>query len=167
MNKKFKVGDLCRVVNPSVCQAYQSNKESDHIRITENSIGNRYRCDILSSENKLLTEFDYCFTDSDLELITPEPKTLDNLQKGDVVVWSFGEQTVLFVLEPGLYLVSEVNDPKRTSNICNAYDLKSGDAKIKDQEPLEVTLQEVSEKFGREVKIKELQAQESNKYKGE
>lgn len=89
-------------------------------------------------------------------------KTLSTLSVGDIVIrQSFlsgkSENKVLAVLAPGLYVLSQNDNFDSAYAIFTVYDLEENEYTIKDatpSAPREVTMAEVTEKFGENVVIK-------------
>lgn len=96
-----------------------------------------------------------CFTCIKPEHLAPlSDNPLDNLAEGDVVVdEEKDERTVLYVLKPGLYIMSEWNEPKSAGYAVTAHDLANCTIKGAPAEPKELTVAEISEKLGYEVKV--------------
>lgn len=90
--------------------------------------------------------------EGNLELIERKEKTMEDLQKGDVIYDKEGDAyTVLARLEDIVWL-SEYNNPKRIFNYYLISDLEDNDFYLK-TEPTEMTVAEVEEKLGYPVKI--------------
>lgn len=97
------------------------------------------------------------FTDGYLDLLTEHPRTLGDLREGDQVKNKYGTGTVLFVLKPGLYLLSELDSPDAVGYFYTTKDLEDRGCTLVQPEPevIEVTVSEISAKHyqGRPVKI--------------
>lgn len=149
---KYKVGDICEVVNPNKCGTFYGLRSvAKYVKITE--VDGDYRYDILDDRKRKLTACSCCFRDSDLKLAV---ETLENLDEGDTVYNTDGEERrVLFTLRPGLYVMSRTSDNNAASGIYTAAELKKYEYALREAEPAkEVTMAEVCEKFGYDVKIK-------------
>jgi hypothetical protein len=135
--------------------------------------GNKHGCVELSKgmirEITEVTDDHFCINDCwheydddcYLDLLTDEPRTLDNLQEGDQVKNDIGVKTVLFVLKPGLYVMSFSDQPNKVDTIFTTKSLEySGYTLVQPappQEPLTLTLKEISEQHynGRPITIVE------------
>ncbi len=83
--------------------------------------------------------------------------TLEDMPEGTVIECENGDtKIVLFVLKPGLYLLSLTDDHEQPDHepIWSVSKMKSLNFKIKDQDIEELTMKEVCDEIGREIKIK-------------
>lgn len=132
---KFKVGDLVDTTNCSYMQQGTVTRVENEWVYFRDECGNE--CFHLEKNVKLVKRGD----------------SMDNLQKGDVVIESDGdEQTVLARLEDCV-LLSIYNDSTYTSNWSTIQELKNLGYKLKSDTPQELTVEEISEKLGYEVKV--------------
>ena len=88
------------------------------------------------------------FIESDLTLVTPLIKTLDNLEVGDVVMHSSATRTVLAVLGSIVFL-SDCQFEKRLAFIYSTEDLRVKEYKVKQPTiTTALTRQQIADKFG-------------------
>jgi hypothetical protein len=88
--------------------------------------------------------------------LEPFAKTLEYLSEADVVRDNVGdERTVMFVLKPGLYVLSQWNSPHLVGLISSARDLEDRGMTIKQDEPVveEMTVAQIAKELGREIKV--------------
>ena len=97
------------------------------------------------------------FTDVNVTDLKPLPRTIDDIQEGDVVVDEGGDERKVLGVCGKVYLMSGICDFSKYSNGFTIEELKTRGYKPKDEpepEIEEMTLAEVCKELGREVKIK-------------
>lgn len=88
--------------------------------------------------------------DAYLELIR-EPKTLENLEIGDVVDDDEGlKKTILAVLAPSLYVVSRSNEPNIADFVWTAYEIKKKGFKPPSNDDVTITVEGKTKKISRQ-----------------
>jgi len=162
----YKVGDVLKPINGSVCGTYHSKQNAVAISITNIDSEGDYGYKILTKEGAVLSGCSSCFKDENL---TPVFKTLNTLQVGDYVKDEDGDyKRVLAVLNRGdedglcVYVMSTYGekDSENTSisdGVWNVLELKKYGYSIEDPTPEtveELTMEEVCKALGRVVKIK-------------
>lgn len=140
---KFKVGDTVEII-----EYYPAHRcsVSDRVKIVEiNETG--------SQLGYKLSSGGWCMCEQLHMRLVKRGDSMDNLQKGDVVIESDGdEQTVLARLEDCV-LLSIYNDSTYTADWSTIQELKNLGYKLKSDTPQELTVEEISEKLGYEVKV--------------
>lgn len=147
----YKVGQILKVKkgHDKQCANYQ-NKGGSFIKITGIKDG-FYEYDILDVNKKRISQCNICFADEDLE---PSEKTLENLEVGDILVDCDGEKKVLGIC--GLvYFLSEYGNFDRCGLVgWTLESIKEEGLKLKGESgPKEMTVKEISDKLGYEVKV--------------
>lgn len=153
---KYKVGDILKVKEDSrsKCENFENHKNSKYIKITDLSLNN-YSYEILDSKKDKIVNCSYCLNDSHLEPIT---KTLENLEEGDILLKKNYPVMVLGVCGKAIF-ISLTNKYKQACGSAftveelqtNGYTIKQ---EAKTKEIKEMTIKEICDKLGYEVKIK-------------
>lgn len=122
---------------------------SEYTLFPKGEIVNLYFDDLTNSPAFINKKGDYyCIPWGDVEPLT---KTLDNLEVGDVVVDTIGNEREILCLLPGLYLLSDFNTKDMGSHWYKKSYLKESGYTLKNQpqdDTTELSLQEVADKFG-------------------
>jgi hypothetical protein len=154
---KIKVGDIVRAVPGKDNYCGELNDDGS----------NTAKITAVTNVNFFINDCDHSFKGSGYLEIVNEEKTLETLEVGDTVIYdSCWKKDILAVLhrngEKTVYVMSEVykdeNDTRRKKidATWTAYELELRDFSYPQpqEEMEEVTMEQVCEKFGKNVKIK-------------
>lgn len=143
---RFKIGDKI-VPKDGIWEcAAASVREADYAIITY--ARSKYSYNLYKDGNKVSSCY-FCQNDTNSKLME---KTMEDLQKGDVIVDDGYEYTVMERLGDIVFTTGYGNDCNKTF-AWNTTELKNNGSTIKqdEPEPTELTMQEVADKFGVDV----------------
>jgi len=140
----YKVGDILKPINGSVCGTYDGTQDAVAIRITDITSTGSYRYVVLDKEGNRLGGCQRCFKDNNL---TPVFKTLNTLQVGDYVqdeerdfirvlaVLNRSDEDALCVYVMSTYGEKDSENTSISDDVWNVFDLKRSGYSIEDPAP--------------------------------